>query len=122
MLSWEYIRQDREIVRHLKQRSNSMKYSDRGNAPVDQRIKIRKRINPNLIKPYTESELRRKVKNWSTNESVVYNARLFANERVHNRTAQKTWSETIIKQKPKLGQARFWACMHLADHDYENSK
>lgn len=82
------------------------------------RISERSPIDLDLIKPYTERELRSKVADISTNESVVYNARKLVNQYPTNRAANNTWNDVIRTRKPRLGQQKFWACMHLADHDW----
>ena len=82
------------------------------------RISERSPIDPDIIKPYTERELRSKVADISTNESVVYNARKFVNQFPTNTAANNTWNDVVLTRKPRLGQQKFWACMHLADHDW----
>ena len=79
---------------------------------------VRTSIDPDLIKPYTEVELRSKVKNLSTDESVVYNARKFVIQYPTNKSANNTWQSVRRIRKPRMGQQRFWACMQLADYDY----
>ena len=86
-------------------------------SPVSTTV-VRNPIDPTLIQPYTESELRRKVKDISTNESVVYNAGRFIIEHPTSKSANQTWQRVRDTRKPRMGQQRFWACMHLADHDF----
>ena len=75
-------------------------------------------IDPNFIKPYTEPELRRKVGDTSTDESVVYSARRSVNLSPTSRAANNIWAYVRHTGRPRLGQQRFRACMHLADHDW----
>ena len=86
--------------------------------PGQNRQSVRTRIDPDLIKPYTEAELRNKVSDLSTDESVVYNARKFVIQYPTNKSANDTWQRVRHTRKPRMGQQRFWACMQLADHDY----
>ena len=90
---------------------------------TEQRLKtrpmpgVRTPMDPDLILPYTEVELRRKASDDSTDESVVYNARKFVNQYPTSQSANQTWQRIRRTRKPRMGQQRFWACMHLADHD-----
>ena len=91
---------------------------------TEQRLKTRtepgvmRLIDPTLILPYTEAALRQKVSDTSTHESVGYNARKFVNQYPTHPSANETWQRIRRTRKPRMGQQRFWACMHLADHDY----
>ena len=65
----------------------------------------------------SSTELRARIRNISTPESVVYNARKSLQMYPHSKNHQSNWARIRGKYLPVLGADRFYKVMELADMD-----
>ena len=72
---------------------------------------------PNPYAPYTESELRKLVKNVLTHESVIYNASKSVIKHPTNQSILQGWVKNIRKRQHILTQDQIFACFALAVND-----
>ena len=82
-------------------------------------------LNPTLLYPYTESELRNEIDNRSMNNTysitaIVYRARW--NVSKDPVKYGRKWVEIQDRYKPTIEKLKLRAIMHLADHDQYNSR
>ena len=79
------------------------------------------RVVPKPPKPNRQAtgstELRARIKDISTPESVVYNARKSLQMYPHSKNHQRNWERIRRKYLPVLGSDRFYKVMELADMD-----
>ena len=102
------------------------------NKPVSPRIIVEEQVstnlvplNPTLLHPYTESELRNEIDNRSMSNTysitaIVYRARW--NVSKDPVKYGRKWVEIQDRYKPTIKKSKLRAIIHLADYDQYNSR
>ena len=67
--------------------------------------------------PYTEHALRKLVKNYTTHESVIYNASKSVIKYPTNKSILQNWVRHVKKREHILTQSQLFACFALAIKD-----
>ena len=67
--------------------------------------------------PYTEQELRGLVRNYTTHESVIYNASKSVMKYPANQSILQNWVRNVKKRESVLTQSQLFACFALAIKD-----
>ena len=82
--------------------------------PTSKPIKVQE---SDLYEPYTEQELRRLVKDYTTHESVIYNASKSMLKYPTNKSILENWVRNVKKREHVLTESQLFACFALAAKD-----